>query len=129
MRSFALILFLIIALFSCTEKKRDPNLLTEASMKSIMWDLMRADQFIVDFAVKDSVHNKKQESVKLYDEIFRLHKTTAEQFKKSLDYYSSRPELLQPILDSLSRRKESTSPRIRPHLQGTKDSVPKKAVD
>jgi len=75
-----------------------------------MWDLLRADQYVAGSALKDSATKKKNESLKLYEEIFHLHHITRNQFKKSYDYYSSRPDLFQPILDSLSVRKVDVSP-------------------
>lgn len=79
-------------------------------MKAVMWDLLRADQYVLASALKDSASKKKDESIKLYEEIFRLHHTSRGQFKKSFDYYSSRPDLFQPILDSLAVRKIEVSP-------------------
>jgi hypothetical protein len=79
-------------------------------MREVMWDMIRADQYVTDFLIRDSSKKKKDESVKLYDEIFRLHKITADEFKKSLAYYSSRPDLMRPIIDSLATRKNEFSP-------------------
>ncbi len=75
-----------------------------------MWDMIRADQYVSDLLSKDSSRNKKNESIKLYDEIFHIHKVTPGQFKKSLDYYSSQPDLFQPIIDSLAKRKNEFMP-------------------
>ena len=101
----------VIILFSCARKhKQEKNVLPEKKMREVMWDMIRADQYVSDYLLKDSTKKKKDESVKLYDEIFRLHKTTAGEFKKSLAYYSSRPDLMQPIIDSLSARKNDFSP-------------------
>lgn len=66
-----------------------------------MWDLMRADAYVLDFVMKDSSRNQKQESANLYERIFSLHATTKEAFQKSLAFYESRPDLLKPIADSL----------------------------
>jgi len=75
-----------------------------------MWDMIRADQYATDYLLRDSTKKRKEESVKLYDEIFRIHKITADEFKKSLAYYSARPDLLGPIIDSLATRKNEPPP-------------------
>src|SRR5436853_5229164 len=108
---------LIISLYfcSCTNKeKRNSDILPGKQMTDVMWDLVRADQFINDFVMKDSAKNRKEESIKLYEEIFRLHHITAEQFKKSQAYYESNPLLYRPIIDSLTKKQIASSPAIRP---------------
>lgn len=91
-----------------------------------MWDMMRADQYVSDFLLKDSTKKKKTESLKLYAEIFHIHKITEDQFKKSLDYYRSRPDLFAPILDSIAQRKNFTTPYIsHPVNKLNRDSVMK----
>jgi len=81
-------------------------------MRKIMWDLMRADAYVSDFIMKDSTRNQKEESVILYEQIFKLHSTTEEAFIKSRDFYLSRPDLLKVITDSLrsDERKVQTYP-------------------
>jgi hypothetical protein len=112
MKFFLSIGFLIIG-FSCVIKEKKDKILPQSEMREVMWDMIRADQYVTDFLLRDSSKKKKDESVKLYDQIFRLHKTTADEFKKSLAYYSSRPDLLRPIIDSLATRKnEFASPAV-----------------
>ena len=95
---------LLILLFSCA-RKENKNVLPENKMREVMWDLIRADQYVADYLMRDSTRNKKDESMKLYEEIFHLHKISRDQFKRSLAYYSSQPDLLRPIIDSLAKRK------------------------
>jgi len=123
MRIFAGILVLL-AIFSCSENDQKKNILPEKEMKEIMWDMMRADQYVAAFLLKDSTHNKKDQSIELYEQIFHIHKITREQFKTSFDYYSSRPDLLRPIIDSLAKRRIE-SPHLRPSHPVRKDSMVK----
>src|SRR3954470_1362192 len=94
------ILFLFISFFSCSEKESEQDILPENEMREVMWDMMRADQYVSGF-LTDSTYNKKNESIKLYEQIFHIHKITQEKFKASFNYYSSRPDLFRPIIDSL----------------------------
>jgi hypothetical protein len=110
---FLFSIIFLLGSFSCARKEKQEGILPENKMREVMWDMTRADQYVADFLLKDSTKKKKDESVRLYDEIFRLHKITADEFKKSLAYYSSRPDLLGPIIDSLATRKnEFTSPGV-----------------
>jgi hypothetical protein len=70
-------------------------------MRKLMWDLMRADAYVTHFIMKDSSQDQKAKSAVLYEQIFNIHSTTQEAFKKSLAFYQSRPDLMKAIGDSL----------------------------
>ena len=114
---------------SCSEKEKKPSgILPVDKMREVMWDMVRADEYVTDFLKKDSGFNKKDESTRLYEQVFRLHKITREQFKKSLDYYGSAPDLFQPIIDSVAK-KPRTLPPVRPFQPDTsKNSLPGKEL-
>jgi len=124
MKFVACILISIISFLSCSEKEQKKDVLPEKEMREVMWDMMRADQYVAAFLLKDSTHSKKDESIRLYDEIFQIYKITREQFKTSFNYYSSRPDLFRPIIDSLAKRKIEP-PHIRPGHPVRKDSLVK----
>src|SRR5215471_3548463 len=110
---FLFSIIFLISILSCARKVKQEKILPQNKMREVMWDMIRADQYVADFLLKDSTKNKKDESVKLYGQVFQLHKITADEFKKSLAYYSSRPDLLRPIIDSLATRKnEFLSPGV-----------------
>ena len=92
-------------------------------MRKLMWDLMRADAYIADFVMKDSSRNQKTESAILYEEVFTIHSTTADVFKRSLAFYQSRPDLLKVITDSLrsdeKKAQEYHSPDKKPQIDTT----------
>jgi|SRR5436190_23981593 len=99
---FFLFILLIILNFGCIRGNKIPKeVIPQNQMHKIMWDLMRADAYVIDFVMKDSTRNKKEESAKLYEKIFDIHATTRETFKKSLAFYQSRPDLFKEISDSL----------------------------
>ena len=99
---FFLFIILIILSFGCIRNNKVPkDVIPQNQMRKIMWDLMRADAYVTDFIVKDSIRDKKAESAKLYEKIFEIHATTQETFKKSLAFYQSRPDLFKVVSDSL----------------------------
>jgi hypothetical protein len=123
MKFFPCILLILASFLSCSEKEQEKNVLPENEMREVMWDMMRADQYVSAFLPKDSANNKKDQSTRLYEEIFHIHKITREEFKTSFDYYSSRPDLFRPIIDSLAKRRIE-SPH-RPTHPARKDSLVK----
>jgi len=99
---FFLFIILIILNFGCIRDNKIPkDVIPQNQMRKIMWDLMRADAYVTDFIMKDSIRDKKAESAKLYEKIFEIHATTQETFKKSLAFYQSRPDLFKVVSDSL----------------------------
>jgi hypothetical protein len=102
---FFSLLFLVIS--SCTRHKMPADILPQPRMQAVLWDLMRADEFIINYASKDSGYNKTEESLKLYEQVYTIHKTTKAEFQKSLSYYNREPGLFKAILDSLEKRKVS----------------------
>ena len=53
------ILLLLIPFFSCSEKDQKKDILPEKEMREVMWDMMRADQYVAAFLLKDSTHTKR----------------------------------------------------------------------
>jgi hypothetical protein len=103
------------------------------SMQVILRDVIMADQFATQYLLKDSLlkdsvrRNVKAETLQLYETAFRLHKISREAFRKSLDFYYSRPDLVKTMFDSLAayetqHRNELYKPRNTPALE-KKDSL------
>jgi hypothetical protein len=136
MKAF-LISFLVLVIFSCTSKEKIPrDILPQQQIQAIIWDLLRADEFVNSYLRNDSTKNKKDETTRLYEEVFRIHKTNRDQFKQSLHFYNSHPELLKPVFDSLENKKTTELDiRKRPSLVDSarrkmllRDSLHKKAL-
>ena len=107
MKSF-FILLLVLIITSCSVKNKIPqDVLSQPQLQAVLWDMLRTDEFVLNYIKNDSTHNKKDESTKLYEEVFQIHKTNREQFRKSIHFYNSHPDLLKVVLDSLENRKNS----------------------
>lgn len=109
-------LFFLLAIFvsACTRNDKIPKgIIAQNEMRKLMWDLMRADAYISDFVMKDSTRNQKAESAILYEQVFTIHSTTEDAFKRSLAFYQTRPDLLKVITDSL-RSDEKKTQEYRP---------------
>src|SRR5687768_11449882 len=115
MKGLFIISILFIFLFSCIKKQKIPNnILDQDQMTLLLWDMIRADEFVYNYVMKDSTLDKKQESIKLYEQVFRLHGTTKEEFEKSLAFYQARPDLLKPVMDSLRNFENKLQTQINP---------------
>ncbi len=135
MKGLLLICSCSLVLLACSRKENIPDgILPEKKMQAVLWDIMRADQFLASFVLsRDTSLDKREESIKLYSRIFRVHTVTKEDFQKSMAYYSAHPELLKVLMDSVSalaiRRPltQPDTPVAQPPFR--KDSVrPKKTL-
>ncbi len=98
-------LLLIIACTACSNNDKPRDLIPETKMQSIIWDMVQADEFIQNFVLRDSARvNVNAERYKLYEQVLGVHNITKDQFKKSYDYYASRPGESKVLFDSLSAR-------------------------
>jgi len=91
-------------LSACSNRRAVPaDVLSIDSMASVMMDVMIADQYAFQFQKKDStIKDKLKASQELLDEVFSLHHISREEFKKSVEFYESRPDLTRRIYDSLT---------------------------
>ena len=72
-------------------------------MQRILKDVIIADEYSTQYISKDSLRpDKVKASQELLDGIFKIHHVTREEFKNSLSFYESRPDLNKNIFDSLS---------------------------
>ena len=109
MRKIFLILFFPLFFIACSGKNRIPKgVLSKERMEAVLWDLVRADEFVAGYVLPgDSSLDKKQESIMLYEQVFRIHHSSKEEFKKSFSFYQSHPSLFKIILDSLQARQSA----------------------
>ena len=102
-----LLLVLLIGIFlSCNNSKSVPRgIIPPDKMEKVLWDMIQTDRFAIQFLSKDSAKiNVKEETFKLYEQVFRIHQTNRDEFTKSFKYYMDHPELNQRLYDSMNVR-------------------------
>ena len=103
------ILILSIALFACTQEQSVPEgILDRETFKKVLTEAQ-----LIEARVNQELVNVQRSQVpveKYYEEVFVQFQIDEEQFKRSFEYYSSRPEELRAIYEEviaeLSRRKD-----------------------
>ena len=116
--SRCVILWAGLAYISCSTDRLPKGVYGQRQMEEILWDMMRADRFSAQYLLKDSARiSVKAETMKLYQEVFRRHHTTKQEFDKSLAFYFNHPDLSRDIFDSIAaratREKESVFKNIQ----------------
>ncbi len=133
MRQILLVVSVFALLLPACKSKRNNNVLPPDKMEALLWDMMRADKFLADYVLnKDTTKKIDPESVKLYQQIFAIHKVTGDQFQRSFTYYKEHPDQLRAIMDSLSKPAvtaptEMVQPLPAPQPQSAADTTQNKA--
>lgn len=107
MRLYLPLALLLVAYSACTDKNRIPSdILPQNKMQDLVWDVMIAEEYSKQLRITDTSRNKdfKKARTILYRQVFDLHKTTRQDFVKSFNYYSSRPDLTKVLFDTLTAR-------------------------
>jgi Domain of unknown function (DUF4296) len=129
-----IIFFLVVSQAACSNRSSIPKgIIPLDTMQKVMKEMILAGEYSVQYISKDTL---KQDKVKanqdLMETIFSVHHISATDFKNSLSFYESRPDLNKIIFDSIAadanRHKTEfyTNPKpplIRPPLLPAKGAI------
>ena len=120
MRKGLIIIFYLFLIIGCKSRNSTPHgIVPNDKMQKLIWDMVRADEYFSTFGfLNDTL---KTQRLKMYGQIFEIHKTTKEEFKKSLAFYQAHPALLKTMMDSLSARQKRilSEPKIPKSITDT----------
>ncbi len=91
----------LLGLAACSNRKVPSDIIQPEKMKPLIFDMMRADQFVDSYVLTDTALKSKEQHIKLYEQVFLIHKTNRDQFYKSLSYYQQHPKINKVLFDSL----------------------------
>jgi Domain of unknown function (DUF4296) len=93
-----------IYLTSCTNRTSIPrDVLPIDSMQNVMKDLVLAGEYATKYVTLDtSIKDKVKANQDLMETVFKIHHISRAEFKHSLSFYESRPDLNKIIFDSLA---------------------------
>lgn len=119
-------LLCILLIVGCSQKDTIPSgVIGKEEMGDILWDMMQADQYATNYLIKDSAKvNVKMETLKLYEEVFRLHKVNREEFRKSFQFYQDHPDITRVLFDSLISKGNRLRAATYSHPPTTTPSTP-----
>lgn len=105
---FSLMLPLIVS--ACINKNDVPqNIIKPQKMQKVMMDMLLADAVNSEMSSRDTNFKLTAQNKYRFEQIFKNHQISKDQFYKSYNYYLSHPDIFKPITDSIA----SISERIR----------------
>ncbi len=94
----ALITVLCLA---CSKGSVPRDIIPPNKMTPLVFDIIRADEFVTDFVLRDTSLKEKEQRIKMYEQVFLVHHTTHDAFYKSFRYYQQHPDINKVLFDSL----------------------------
>ncbi|TAF54359.1 MAG: DUF4296 domain-containing protein [Sphingobacteriia bacterium] len=128
-----LCLVCILFFFACSHDRAKSNekVLPVNTMKQVVWDMLRADEYYLRKTQFDSLHRLDQENFRYYEQVFRAHGVNRKQFYESWKWYQSHPTVFQLLIDSVDalgmRQRNEANRRFGapPTTPGSSSSSPK----
>jgi hypothetical protein len=115
---------ILLITLSCSDNKKIPDhILKPEKMEAVLADVMMADALNQERIIRDSLLYLSKENVSYFKKIFQLHAVTKDEFEKSIQFYTKRPDLMRAIIDSVS----AVVSRKNTLLEAKKDSVTTKS--
>lgn len=110
MRNPLIYIFVSVLLFSCYSADNIPEtVIKPKEMKSILWDVMRAQTLAQETSFKDTTVTIAEKTNLLSKKIFKIHHTDSTHFVESYNWYVKHPAVLKVIFDSLYIQKQRES--------------------
>ena len=83
-------------------------------MQAVIWDLVRSDEWLKDYVFNlDSGIDRRAESIKMYQDVFRIHHIDKEKFQESFSWYRAHPDFLKMVLDSIDIKAQALPTEIQ----------------
>jgi len=101
MRQRLVYLLLVFVLLAGGNGGTLKNVLPVNTMKVVMFDMLKADEWYARKLVGDTLMLKVKEDIPLYEQVFAVHKITKKQFYDSYHYYEAHPVAYKELVDSL----------------------------
>ncbi|HEV7621069.1 MAG TPA: DUF4296 domain-containing protein [Flavisolibacter sp.] len=123
------VIIIILFAVACNKKEKIPEyVLSPLQMQQILIDGFRADEMAGYYMIQDTSYNGIAKRSMMYNTIFKVHHVTKEQFKKSLQYYESHPNMLKAVLDSMQIVTDSTIKHTKPSPAKPSPAKPSKPI-
>jgi hypothetical protein len=89
------------SLTACKHTDAGKQPLPVQTMKLVMWDMLKADEWYLVRSLKDSTLRTKKENIQLFEQVFQIHGITRDRFYSSYRYYEAHPLEMKVLIDSI----------------------------
>lgn len=94
---------LILLAVSCS-RNVPRNIIDQDKMQDVLTDVLLAEGFTENFLLLDTSKKRDEWLAGEYSKVMTIHQITQDQFRRSLDYYKSKPDVFKVIIDTVNQR-------------------------
>ncbi|MDE1190750.1 MAG: DUF4296 domain-containing protein [Arachidicoccus sp.] len=121
-------LLFILLFVSCSHDRVPKGILQLDKMRKVLWEMAIADQIIASDTSALVRQHLKDSTTFLYQRILKDNKINEADYKKSLIYYQSKPELMRLLIDTTYNLGKGLTDTFQKHYKPKHQVItPKKA--
>ena len=103
MKRLILVFLILIFFIACGKRTPKQRIIEQDKMVSVLTDIHLVDGYLTSFVQADTL---KQKASNLYTAVYKHHKIDSLTYKRSLEYYSRDPKVLDTIYDQVGEKLE-----------------------
>jgi hypothetical protein len=106
-------LLLMFAILSCGSSDKVPkDVLEPRKMERVMTDILMAESFSESYLLLDTTKKRDEWFTGELNKVLAINHITQDQFRKSMDFYKSRPDIFKVIVDSINAKGQRNRDKI-----------------
>jgi hypothetical protein len=106
-------LLLTFAILSCGSSDKVPkDVLEPRKMERVMTDILMAESFSESYLLLDTTKKRDEWFTGELNKVLAINQITQDQFRKSMDFYKSRPDIFKVIIDSINAKGQRNRDKI-----------------
>lgn len=96
--------YCLIFLFVSCGRTVPQNIIDQEKMQDVLTDVLLAEGFTENFLLLDTSKKRDAWLAGEYSKVMAIHQITQDQFRASMDYYKTKPDVFKTIIDSVNQR-------------------------
>ena len=106
-------LLLTMAIISCGSGEKVPkDVLEPRKMERVMTDILMAESFSESYLLLDTTKKRDEWFTGELNKVLAINHITQDQFRKSMNFYKSRPDIFKVIIDSINAKGQRNRDKI-----------------
>ena len=98
------VLIWMTGIMACNRDEIPADVLKPDRMEKVITDVLMAESFAESYLLIDTSKKRDQWFTGELNKVLAINKITQDQFRRSMDYYKTRPDLFKTMVDTINAR-------------------------